>query len=397
MEDFSRPIPSVFVATPGALTPTGGGVQICTHEYVRGLELAGFGLSPISYSPDRRLRKRLANRLLPTVYPVLWKPSFIPELLKFIEQERAEFVFLNLVSFGRLIQPLRAALSNRVKLVVLSHGLESVDYVHALRIQARWGRTGPKSLWSGPRKLSRQLIEEMRQREFIDQVICLAPFEAEIERWLGARAVGWLPRTVPRDAGLLWKPIPNRFGFVGTLDHPPNYEAVQVVCSEFARCQIDGFEMRLVGGPARIGQSLTSRYPFVTYLGSLSDSELESEAASWTGFLHPLFCYARGCSTKLAIGLKWQLPIITTPEGCRGYVWESGELPMARSASEFVNLVRRLADLTIAAKVREQVIQVAKSGPTMEQVGGALRRMLLNPGNPPAWRADRSELHSQSP
>jgi hypothetical protein len=386
-----NPIPALFISTQGALAPSGGGVQIYTQECIRALKEAGFRLRIVVCKLDRSLKRRLANRLLPVVYPPLWKSSFLAELDKAIQEEQAEYVFINQM-FGRLPSLIREATDHRVKVIMLSFGLESVDYVHTLRIQARWGEIGRRSLWDGVALLGRQLTEEMRQREYIDQVICLAPFEAEIERWLGARKVGWVPRSVLPDSPLTWRPVSKRFGYVGTLDHPPNYDAVRGVFEELASRRVDGLEIRLIGGPKRFGQALSTRYPFVNYLGSLSDHDLETEASTWTAFLHPLFCFARGCSTKLAVALKWQIPIITTPEGCRGYVWESGELPMARSPSEFADWVSRLIDFTTAAKIREQVVQVARSSPHIEKIGAAIRQMLLKPDDHPVWRTDRSQV-----
>ena len=127
--------------------------------------------------------------------------------------------------------------------------------------------------------------------------------------------------------------------------------------------------MRIVGGPAAAGRALTGRFRSAEYLGPLTDAELEREAASWSAFVHPLFSMARGCSTKLAIVLAWQLPIVTTPAGARGYTWRDGVLPMADTPEAFAQLAVGLATPAAASRVREQVAAVVRSSPTVADVG----------------------------
>jgi hypothetical protein len=90
--------------------------------------------------------------------------------------------------------------------------------------------------------------------------------------------------------------------------------------------------VRVVGGPQELGRWLADKYGTVDYLGTLDDAALAVEAATWNVFIHPIFCLPRGCSTKLAIGIAWQIPIVTTAEGRRGYLWDHGTMPEARGA-----------------------------------------------------------------
>jgi hypothetical protein len=100
----------------------------------------------------------------------------------------------------------------------------------------------------------------------------------------------------------------------------------------------------------------------------LSDTELRAEAATWSAFLNPIFCQARGCSTKLATALGWEIPIVTTPVGARGYVQVDGALTSADGPMEFAE---RLLDIHARDEwrdVRNQTIRVARSTPRMDVI-----------------------------
>jgi hypothetical protein len=299
-----------------------------------------------------------------------------------VESTQSDFVFLNLVNLAPLAPLLRHRLAKRHRIVLLSHGLESVDFLFTVQSQAESGVAPPKR---AERKLGHQLFAERKHRRYIDHVFCLSPFEAEIERWLGARGVTWLPRTVPERLPLPWAPKPYRLGFVGTMDHPPNREGLLLFLKELERISPKGVELRVVGGPDRIGHDLSRRFQFVTYLGQLPDDKLEQEASSWACFVHPLFCYARGCSTKLAVALGWQIPIATTASGRRGYQWSKGSLPLVDTPEELVQTALRLSEPIAAVAAQKEVAAIARSAPKISEVAGMLRAALaLN--QVPVWK-----------
>jgi hypothetical protein len=228
------------------------------------------------------------------------------------------------------------------------------------------------------RTLGRQLVEESAQRRYIDHVICLNPFEAQIERWLGTRSVSWLPRTIPDRVPLNWSPVHGRLGFVGTLDHPPNRDGLIQFLEALETLAPAGIEVRVVGGPPAAGAGLAKRFRLVRYLGALTDEALDKEASTWTCLVHPLFCYARGCSTKLAVALSWQIPVLTTPQGCRGYTWREGSLPVADTPEAFARLALRLADPEPTAQ--KEVAVIVRSAPTLNDVAALVRGALLSGG-----------------
>src|SRR5207248_1604401 len=125
-------------------------------------------------------------------------------------------------------------------------------------------------------------------RHHLDHVLALSPFEAEIERWLGARKVNWLPRVIPDDP-VKWRPRGTYVGYVGTLDHEPNAEGLELYLRALERIRPASMRVRIVGSPMKAAEAFTKRYPFIDYLGPLADDQLRTEVAEWNSFVHPLF------------------------------------------------------------------------------------------------------------
>lgn len=362
---------AVFVCTVNARAPESGGVQIYTREMLATLELAGFALTVVEYEPDRRPVTRLKRRLRPKPYANLLPPDLAGQVAQARNESRARFIFLNGVDLAPLSAALRVLLPNETQLVLLSYGLHSVDFLHTVR--ARDGMTA-----TAAQILGSQQFAECQQRKAIDHVFCLAPFEAEIERWLGARKVDWLPRTLPPAAPLPWQPDSNRIGCVSTLDHPPNWEGLVLFLCALDPIAPSSLRFRLVGGPESDGRKLAAEFSRVDYLGPLDDAALAAEAKTWSCFVHPLFCYARGCSTKLAVALGWNIPTVTTPAGARGYVWGEGSIPLAETPAALAALAIQLLETAAAAEARDRIRQVASSLPDRSDVAGKLRAALLS-------------------
>jgi len=107
----------------------------------------------------------------------------------------------------------------------------------------------------------------------------------------------------------------------------------------------------------------------VEYLGPLDGGEMEKEAASWCAFLHPMFCFARGCSTKLATGLAWRIPCLSTASGVRGYELPAGGVVMAETAERLASEAVRLSEVEEAGKERNRLMAVSGGFPSWESVG----------------------------
>lgn len=371
-------IPLVFVSHPQAVASTPGGLQLCTDEFIRAFRAGGFDVRLSLIEHDRRTTSRLRNRVLKRPYPPQWRPEAVADVARLASESHAAFVCLNLVNLAPLAPAIKPMVSDRCRIVLLSHGLESVDYLH----------TVPRE-WTADhaRALGRRLLDERAHRASIDHVLCLTPFEAEIERWLGAPRVTAVPRTLPPIAPLDWRPDGGRLGFVGTLDHPPTRDGLSAFLTALAPIAPSGLEVRIVGGPEAEGRALASTHSTVRYLGPLDDDALRNEAATWSAFAHPLFCWARGCSTKLAVALAWQIPIATTDAGARGYRWRRGELSVANDPAAYAALAVRLTSRAEADQARRGVVEVAQSSPTIEEVGALLRDALTDRASDrqPAW------------
>ena len=364
-------VPALFLHSPGHLDAGGGGVQACSREYFAALERAGFGLIPVEIPPDRRIVTRLRRRFSGDPYST-WIDTDDAVRRALAAAREPGWVFINQHYLGTIAPALKKSLPERTRFVMLSHGLESTDFLHELREIG--GGPPPGVTKRQATMLGWRLIQEARQARAFDHVFCLSEFEREIEHWLGSESVSMIPRSISR-APIDWRPEGRRLGFVGTLDHQPNREGLELFLRAYEALGIEG-EVRVVGGPDAEGIQLAEQYRSVRYLGRLSNALLEAEARTWSCFVHPIFCYARGASTKLATALSWEIPIATTSTGRRGYTWRRGELPTANEPIAFAKLAASMFSAGRAAEAREDVRKVAASSPTIDDVGDLIASIL---------------------
>lgn len=366
------PLRGLFVTNKGHVGDSHGGVQTCSREYLALLSAANIAIDMLEVDVDRRPVTRLVRHLRTSPYT---GSVCAPDLQKVeAAAEHVDVIFLNQVNLASALARLQNPERVRPKVVLLSHGAEVTDLLNLIRARQCLPLSG-KLRPTPKHTLHNVLTDEVTARAGVQAAVCLSPFDADFERWLGVLEVTWIPRTVtPRP--LDWKPIANRFGFLGTLDHAPNLEGLVAVLEAIKRFRLEHFEIRIVGGPPHLGQWLVQRFGFVTYLGGLDDAVLQPEAATWSAFLNPIFCQARGCSTKLATALAWQIPIITTPVGCRGYVYRDGSIPVVESVEEFVNAMDAMADPARREGIRDAVRRAACSTPTMAENALLFRALL---------------------
>lgn len=346
-----------------------GGVQRCTAEYLHTIEAMGFSVQIVRINNDQRLDTKVLRRLNSSPY---FRSVARADLTRACEAARqADMIFLNQVNLCAIAKPLKDAAGPTVPVIALSHGCEITDLLHLARLQRKLPLSG--RLRPTPKQaLAQVLADEIATRAYIDGVIGLSEYDAQTETWLGAIKSTWLPRTV-KPQPLAWSPLFGRFGFVGTLDHAPSLEGLVQVLDEIERQNANQLSVRIVGAPPRIGQLLAERYASVTYLGALSDAELNEEASSWNGFLNPIFCQARGCSTKLAMALNWQIPILTTPIGRRGYKWSRGSVVEAKHPVTFVEaMIQAQTDEANARKLQDNVRAASLASPTLTEVATAM-------------------------
>jgi hypothetical protein len=367
-------IPALFVAHWRVLEPAGGGVQLCNREYMTSLDTAGFQLNVISYEFKNSLGTRLKNRLAPKLLPAEAPGDLAGRIEAGLAADGAKFVFHAMNAFPSVLCNIGQRFPG-VRQVMLSHGTESIDFCIEQGIR-RDAREENRSRATAERMLGRALLEQREQRRHIDAVLTLSSLDAEVEKWLGARRVLRVPRTIPCDR-LNSEPIDGRVGCVATLDHPPNASGLdQLLCELAGRAPAD-FRLRLVGGPTSCGATLAARHAFVDYLGPLSDEELRAEAASWCCFVNPIFVYSKGCSTKLAVALGWGLPVATTRFGARGYEWDERMIPLAEDPPALAEMsIERARAERFDAHCRA-TRGIAAISPDMASVGRRIRDFLL--------------------
>ena len=206
-----------FISASVYVSDAHGGVQRCTREYLAAIKAAGWNLEILPYSIDRQWQTRLLRKLKPSSFYNRIPQSFISDLVNRVISENISWVFLNQVDSLPIVPHLKQAIPN-VKIVLLSHGAQFVDEflaaqsIDSLSIQAR-------------SRLANTILDEMSLRQSLDHVFTLSEEETIFEQWLGAKSVSWLPRAVSPQP-LDWRPILGRVGFVGTLEHTPNYEGL---------------------------------------------------------------------------------------------------------------------------------------------------------------------------
>jgi Glycosyl transferases group 1 len=367
-------VPALLVGYHRFLESEGGGVQICSRDYAAALEAAGFRLRTLSYDFPRGLGVRILRRLYPQIWYTETPPGLLDTIADALGLDGAEFIFFQHTMFAGLSRSLRQSFPT-IKQVLLSHGAEGIDFCIEQRIRRDSGSEN-RFRFVAERMIGQSLMSQMEQRRLIDAVLTLSPLEVEIEKWLGCPRALWVPRVI-MDAKLDLLPVDGRVGCVSTLDHLPNQQGLLDLFDALAGDVAPRFRFRLVGAPPERGNALAARYPFVDYLGALSDAQLRREASTWCCFVHPMFVYAKGCSTKLGVALGWGLPIATTEYGARGYLWERNLLPLAQSPAELARLVLQRSDKERVERHRLEAKSIADLAPDLAQAGEQIRQFLF--------------------
>ncbi len=365
--------PALFIHYDNSLDDVPGGVQLCSKEYLQTLAEAGFSLKFLKVENDRRMSNRVKRKIKPEPYNYNFSQDKAIADIKNSLTDSVKYIFLNQYVLRPLAKAIKENLGYGIRIVLLSHGLASVDYLHEIRATSYLSQNKVSN--TEVNYLGRQLLQETSHSAYIDNVFCLAPFEVEIEKWLGAKRATHIPRTI-NEPPLNWEPIKGRVGYVGRLDHPPNKEGLLLVLNELKKIKGNRIELRIVGSPVEEGQELSETYEFVNYLGELSDEELRKEASTWSTFINPIFCYAMGCSTKLAVALGWEIPILTTTMGIRGYVWNEGQIPIADEVENFANLVVEYSDPAKSKAVKEEAKKIRNSSPNIVDVADIIKNSL---------------------
>ena len=174
------------------LEPEGGGVQVCSREYVASLEAAGFDLEFLPYEFTNNLSARVRRKIHPEIWYSSAPPNLCRDIERAIQNRKVEFLFFGHTMFAGLSRKLKGAFPY-VQQVLLSHGVEGFDFCIERQIR-RQTNLENRSRARAERMIGGSLLHQMEQRRCIDAIVTLSPFEAEIEKWLGASKVLWLPQ-----------------------------------------------------------------------------------------------------------------------------------------------------------------------------------------------------------
>jgi glycosyltransferase involved in cell wall biosynthesis len=300
----------LFVTEDGSINyDIPGGVQVCTEEMIDYFKLTSFDLEIFSVKTTRRISDRLKIKLGIDVFNSFDFERLSDDLARKIDKTDIELIALNQIGFAPLVPLLKKKVRRKLFFICLSHGNESGDFLYSSE------RIELVKLW----KLGKLLSNEKKYyKDYLDGVVVISEHEVGINQWLGATNIFLLPRML-KDNAIAWQPNYRRVGFVGTLNHQPNLIGLNLVLESLNALSYNG-RVRLIGGPKEIGESLAVKYSFVDYVGRLNEEELTAEASTWSLYLNPVFWYSRGSSTKLAQGINWKIPVLTTPAGKRGYL-----------------------------------------------------------------------------
>ena len=345
-----------------------GGVQLCSQEFHHVIENMDDLVLTDYYVPyTKNIFQRVRIKLGMEDYSIYDVKKDAPALIKYIRDNGVGVVFINMASLVRYARPIREAFGDRVRIVLLSHGNHSGDFLHLISKPVR--RLSAIKKLQSKLRLGLLIATESEYRvRWLDGVVALSETERQIENWFGGRRVVFLPRRLYADF-LPYEPVSGRVGFVGRLDHPPNLQGMAILLDAIAKIEHDNIHIRLVGAPESFGRELKQRYPFIEYLGELSDKELEKEVAGWSILLNPVWWYSTGASTKLSRAISWGVPIISTTAGMRGYDWTKGSLIMADSPEEMATLITRIApDGEQVRYWAEQTRTIAMNGPTIDNL-----------------------------
>ncbi|MEY3965959.1 MAG: hypothetical protein RL263_1128 [Bacteroidota bacterium] len=350
-----------------------GGVQLCSQEF-HGLigKIEELDVSDYYVKFTRNILDRIIIKLGFENYNMYDIRKDTAALLKYINDSKIEVVFINMASLIGYAEVIKQKFGEKVKVVLLSHGNHSGDFLHLISKPI----DNPNRIKSFLRKVRLGLLiskESLFRVRYLDSVITLSETEKQIENWFGSKKTIFLPRKL-EPKYINHKPIKGRIGFVGRLDHPPNLQGIQIVLEALKTLETEEIEFRLVGAPLSYGALIKDNYPFVKYLGELSDNELEDEVSTWTIFINPVWWYSTGASTKLAKAISWGIPIITTTAGMRGYFWKEGELIIADTPEEMAKrLIYISQDLDQVVKCEQNTKKVAQSGLTISELTDLIR------------------------
>lgn len=355
-----------------------GGVQICTQQYLEIIKQAANEVHFFEVGFSRSLVFRVLHKLNLDAYLSYKTNTYKNRLLALIAEKQITHVFINKAELIKFSETIKSASQQIVpKIIIMSHGNESGDFLGDLA--GKKARFNGLSKYFGIFKLGLSVYLESWYRErYVDLVCTMSEEEMAIEKWLGINNPIFIPRLIDRNLHVERSPLQNVFGWVGTLNHSPNINALYDLSEKISNANIQP-EIRIVGAPKAIGEQLASKYTFIKYLGPLTEDQLLRETQEWSFFLNPIFKYSRGASMKLGKAIEWEIPIITTIAGKRGYFFGKEQLITCDNTP--VSMTKTITEqLDIStSEYQEHIVNIRKikqSSPTAQEIGTQLREKI---------------------
>jgi hypothetical protein len=353
-----------------------GGVRNCTEEYIKLLSTRfDVILFPVDYTESLLYRIRIKLGL--NIYNDYKPDTYKEQLYHEIQKNEINYVFLNLANTMTFAPMIKNKFNHSVKIILCSHGNESGDFLHhsfRFKQQQNWIQG-----IINPLLFARMIDREVTFRLlYLDMVLTISEVEEGVEKWLGAKNVFMVPRVLNHEP-VPWNPVPGRVGFLGDLSHKPNYEGIVAFCDAIVESGSQSLKLRVLGNPAHIGNKLAEKYFFVEYCGFVPNNKITEEVGSWSLFLNLVFYYSRGVSTKLAKGLNWGLPVLTSNFGNRGYAFVENKLITVNTpremASVCINLVSNKKELT---RLRDISIKLCSENGEFKPIMDSLLPILIS-------------------
>lgn len=333
-----------------------GGVQLCSQEFFYLLQNSDIDIQPYYVSYTKNLLDRLALKLKLDCYSYYDVQADQQNLYQYIQENDIEYVFINHATAIRYSKVIKSHFKNQVKVFLLSHGNDSGDFLHSTTKPIK--KYNLISKYRDILRLGRLLYtESVYRKNYLDGVLTVSEVEENIEKWLGTNKVIYTPRVIDKITAIKLNTNYSKIGFIGRLDHPPNYHGLNMICSELAKYDIQ-FEFALIGAPVEYGEKLQAKYPFISYKGELNDNQLYNETCTWSLFLNLVFWYSMGVSTKVAKAIEWGIPLLTTTPGIRGYNWEEGSMIMAETPQQMVDKIMEY--INNKDKIDNAIVEMSK-------------------------------------
>ncbi|MBN2894208.1 MAG: glycosyltransferase [Bacteroidales bacterium] len=359
---------AIFVTHPKSLSShVTGGVQLCSQEFLLILKKCEFNIEQYDLSYTKNIKDRALIKLKIDNYRNFNIKELSTNIIKYIEENDIAWVFINMATLVRIAKPIKEKFGDKVKIVLLSHGNHSGDFLHLT--------TKPihkQNFITKFRDIARlgYLVhtESLYRVKYLDAVLTVSDAETQIENWFGAKKTILVPRLL-ENKQLSLQTNYDRIGFVGRLDHPPNYQGITFLLDELKKIKTKEYNVRLVGAPEDWGRKIEKMYDFVEYTGELSDEDLDKEVATWALFLNTVFWYSTGVTTKLAWAINRGVPIVTTTPGMRGYKWKEGKLPIKETPKEMAEFSNNyILDKDKIESLKKEIVKIRESSYTPDEI-----------------------------